>query len=87
MYTDGTDSISKRLPIPNVVKVHNHSYVSLLDCVADFLFSNKLDLKCLDDYHNHSNDFENLHHMSMFGNERIREIIQDSIDRVEIQIL
>ena len=84
MYTDGTDSISKRLPIPNVEKVSNHSYVSLLDCVADFLFSNKIKLKLLEHYHNDSSDFDKLHLLSMFGNERIREIIQDSIDRVEL---
>ena len=85
MYTDGTDSISKRLPIPNIVKINNHSYVSLRDCVADFLFSNNIQLKFLQQYHNDTSDFISLHHMSLFGNERIREIIQDSIDRVESQ--
>jgi hypothetical protein len=85
MYTDGTDSITKKLPIPNIVKLNNHSYVSLRDCVADFLFSNEQKLKMLQQYHNDSSDFTTLHHLSIFGNERVREVIQDGIDRVESQ--
>jgi hypothetical protein len=37
-YTEGVESISKQLPIPNVLKLSNHSYVSIRDCFADFLF-------------------------------------------------
>jgi hypothetical protein len=37
MYIDGESSISQKIPIPDVITIDNHSYVSLADCVADFL--------------------------------------------------
>jgi hypothetical protein len=37
MYIDGEAAISKKIPIPDVTTIENHSYVSLTDCVADFL--------------------------------------------------
>ena len=37
MYIDGDAAISKKIPIPDVTTIENLSYVSLTDCVADFL--------------------------------------------------
>ena len=42
MYVDGNVSVTRNLPIPNIMRLKNHSYVSVSDCIADFLLSNNL---------------------------------------------
>ena len=37
MYIDGDAAISRNMPIPDVKSIQGHSYVSIVDCVADFL--------------------------------------------------
>lgn len=40
LHTDGQYSVSKQTPIPNVIFKKGHSFVSLTDCIADFLMRN-----------------------------------------------
>ena len=74
MYTNGAKSVTKLLPIPNVRRLKNHSYVSLLDIISDFLFSTITKLKVLQDYHENTLDHENRNILSLFNTERMREI-------------
>ena len=37
MYVDGDMSIAKHIPVPEVTWIVDHSFVSILDCICDFL--------------------------------------------------
>ena len=80
MYIDGQQSVVKNLPIPNVSRLKNHSYVSLLDCVSDFLFRQRDKLSTLEDNINRTHDKNDL---SLFSSERAMEIVQEAIERDE----
>ena len=76
LYVDGIDSVTKNLPIPTLKQLFNHSYVSITDCIADFLLSNHHQLKLLEDYEGMINHSENS--MSLFHTERAKEIINEA---------
>ena len=42
MYISGERSIVKNLPLPNIQIIDNHSYISIRQCIANFLASGKM---------------------------------------------
>lgn len=44
LHTDGHYSVSKQTPIPDVIFIKGHSFVSLTDCIADFLMRNSVEM-------------------------------------------
>ena len=42
MYITGERSIVKNLPLPNIQIIDNHSYISIRQCIANFLASGKM---------------------------------------------
>ena len=75
LYVDGVDSVTNNLPIPTIKQLHKHSYISIMDCIADFLLSNKRQLKLLEDYELSINQEKDL---SLFHTERTKEIIKEA---------
>jgi hypothetical protein len=73
LYVDGVDSVTKHLPIPDVKELAYHSYVSVLDCVADFLYSNHHRLRYLSDLKD-DNKLD-VNDLSLFNTQRFWEII------------
>ena len=82
MYIDGEGSITRNVPIPNIVIVGNHSYVSLLDCVADFLIRRDNLISEINDWNTtlHENNIN--HDMHLFSCERVKEILNEANLRI-----
>lgn len=77
LYTDGHYSVTNHIPIPNVVMITDHSFVSLTDCIADFLMRNNMALAPL----NFSkNEF---HQMNIFTCKRSAAIIGNGKQRMK----
>ena len=84
LYVDGTNSVTKNLPIPNIRVLNKHSYVSLMDCIADMLMSNDKLLNDIEDY----NEVIELkrNDLSLFECERVKEIVNDAHERKKKEI-
>ena len=89
LYTDGQFSVSKHTPIPNVIMKKDHSFVSLKDCVADFLMRNNEKLAGMDCWGRiltcTSNDdivFNRFHHMRLFNCRRTISIVRNGNQRM-----
>jgi hypothetical protein len=75
LYLDGNDAISKHLPIPNIKLLKNHAYVSVLDCVADFLLTNQHPLRLIDDYITSISTMPQS--LNIFYSNRVKEIVME----------
>jgi hypothetical protein len=80
LYIDGKESYSKNLPIPNIYQLKKHSYVSIIDCIADFLYSNNNDLSNLEDTRTLRLNY--VPTMTIFGNDRASAIIESAHNRM-----
>ena len=78
-YIDGKNSVTKNLPIPDIKLLNRHSYVSLMDCISDMLLSNERLLNDIDDYKKMIELQPKV--LSLFGCERVKEIIEGAIER------
>jgi hypothetical protein len=87
MYIDGEGAISRNVPIPNVVMLGDHSYVSLIDCVADFLIRRDDIISNIQDWH--SNLYQNKIYddMHVFSCERVKEILNEANVRLSNSML
>lgn len=87
LYLDGDLSIAKHVPIPIIQQQKDHSYVSLLDCVADFLIRKDNIIKSLTDWDDYINDALLRHDMHLFVSNRVIKIINDSKQRLLLNCL
>jgi hypothetical protein len=82
MYVDGDNSIAKQLPIPEVTMNSDHSIVSILDVMADFLLKED---KLINDIYNYDgivNNFVTSNDMHIFKTSRVKEIINTAKTRL-----
>lgn len=83
MYIDGDYSLAKHLPIPEVLMMNEHSYVSIFDVIADFLLREN---DIIDDISNYNIIVESNvigNDMHIFKSEKIKEIIIDANQRLQ----
>lgn len=82
MYTEGENSIDRHLPIPTCTMIHDHSYVSIIDCIADVLLRNTKSIPCIDKWNETlvTNNAEDSN--TMFYSIRFKEIINNAMTRV-----
>ena len=83
LYVDGVDSITKHLPIPDIRELIDHSYVSILDCVADFLYSNEHKLRYLSEFRD-DNKY-NVNDLSLFNSQRFWDVLDVATIRLAEQ--
>jgi hypothetical protein len=56
LYMDGTNSVSQNVPKPKSVMLKHHSYVSVNDCIDDFLARNTIAISNFDEVKYYNND-------------------------------
>ena len=83
MYIDGEAAISRNIPIPDVITFEGHSYVSIIDCVADFLIRKENIITNINKW----DDIVNRHitdkQMHIFTCNRTKEMILDAKERLQ----
>jgi hypothetical protein len=82
LYIDGKQSYIKNLPIPNIYELQKHSYISVIDCIADFLYSNNNSLSYLDDLRCYKVSLNYTPSMSIFSTQRSYDIIEKASIRM-----
>jgi hypothetical protein len=82
MYIDGDNSIAKQLPIPVVGINSDHSFVSILDIIADFLLNEDMLINDIYNYDNIVNNFITSNDMHVFKTSRANEIINNAKRRL-----
>ena len=82
MYTEGENAIDNHLPIPDCRMIEDHSYVSILDCIADTLLRNTKTITSIDNWDNVLNKKEMKNHLLLFRCKRIKEIIDNAKDKI-----
>ena len=82
MYIDGDAAISKKVPIPDVTTIENHSYVSLTDCVADFLLRKDNIVSSLGKWDEIVNEFVTEKDMNIFDCMQAKSFISEAKDRL-----
>jgi hypothetical protein len=82
MYVDGDNSIAKQLPIPEVTMNSDHSVVSILDVVADFLLKEDNLINDIYNYDMIVNNFVTSNDMHIFKTSRVKEIINKAKTRL-----
>lgn len=87
MYIDGEAAISRNIPIPDVITVEGHSYVSIIDCVADFLIRKDNIITNIQKWDDIVNDHIIDKQMHIFACNRTKEMISDAKERLEIASL
>ena len=75
IYIDGSAAISKNVPTPIAIMKDKHLFVSLVDCVADFIIRKDNLIFNIDDWDNIINNCIFNKDMNIFGCERCKEII------------
>jgi hypothetical protein len=87
LYLDGELAITKHIPIPLVQQVMDHSYVSLLDCVADFLIRKDYIIKNISDWESYIKKSSLENDMQLFVSNRVIQIINDAKERLSVSSL
>ena len=84
IYTRSGTSISKNLPTPDCRKLKEHSYVSIKDCVADFLMNNTESIVDIDDWHTELKDADRYTYSRLvFDNRHSHYLIKKLSERKE----
>ena len=87
IYIDGLDAISKNVPTPIASMKEQHSYVSLIDCVSDFMIRKDNLLFNIDDWDNIINDSKLAKDMHIFCCEKTTDIVNNAKSRINIAML
>lgn len=82
MYTEGENAIDNHLPVPECIMIDDHSYVSILDCIADTLLRNTKSITSIEDWDNVLSNEVMENDILLFRSRRIRKIILDASERV-----
>jgi hypothetical protein len=82
MYVDGDNSIARQLPIPVVELQSDHSIVSILDIIADFLLKHDNLITDIYNYDNIINNYITSNDMHIFKTSRVNEIINKAKTRL-----
>jgi hypothetical protein len=82
MYVDGDNSIARQLPIPVVEFKSEHSVVSILDIVADFILKHDNLITDIYNYDNIINNYVTSNDMHIFKTRRVNEIIDTAKTRL-----
>lgn len=82
MYTEGENAIESHLPIPDCIMVEDHSYISILDCIADTLLRNVDIITSIDNWDNVLSKNEVQNELLLFRCRRIKEIIKDGRNKL-----
>ena len=82
IYIDGSTAISNNLPTPLATMKNEHSIVSLVDCVADFIIRKDNLIFNLDDWDKIINNYIANKDMNIFCCQRTKEIISNAKIRI-----
>jgi hypothetical protein len=83
MYIDGEFAITRHLPVPKAIKVEDHSFVSVAECVADFLLRVNTKITDIYKWENTVDKFIINSQMHLFRSRRIQEARYKGIERIE----
>jgi hypothetical protein len=85
-YLDGRKSMTKFLPIPKVVMMINHSYISITSCIVDFILRNENQFDSTRDWRNYymSSNYD-ANNLSLKNSKRVKEIVDKAMKREEEQ--
>jgi hypothetical protein len=78
VYTDGKYSLPKHLPTPDVKKCTGYIFVSLLDCVADFLLGNQRKLIELNNWDNYFSKCSMEYGSDIFQCKKAKNIVENA---------
>ena len=86
MYLDGDVAITKQIPIPEVKMNNDHSIVSLMDCVADFVIRTNELIHDVEEWDNvtRNNCVISNNDLHLFRSNRIKSIIKKAKNRIII---
>lgn len=87
MYLDGDVAITKQIPIPGVKLNNDHSIVSIMDCVADFVIRSDNLVNDVDDWDSILNLNNINHSLHLFKCNRVKLILRQAKNRVEVSDL
>jgi hypothetical protein len=82
MYTEGENSIENHLPIPNCAMIEDHSYVSIVDCIADVLLRNTTSITSVDGWRTGLTTDTSKNKNDIFHCVRILETLTDADNRI-----
>lgn len=82
MYLEGVSAINKNLPVPDIKKEGDHSYVSIIDCVLNFFLSVDYDIASVANWDDICNKNIINDDCSLFKSQRINNIIDDAKKRI-----
>jgi hypothetical protein len=86
MYIDGKESINANIKIPECRMLQKHSYVSIVDCIEDFLTRNEVSLVTIDDWETVLIDNNKVDNMFIFNSERTNEILENGRRRELLEL-
>jgi hypothetical protein len=83
MYTEGENSIDNHLPIPACKMINEHSYVSIIECIADMLLHNTECIANVEGFESelHRNKIPDDGNL-LFRSKRIKDILEKGRHRV-----
>jgi hypothetical protein len=81
-YLDGRKSITSYLPIPEVKMIKHHSYISVNECILDFLLKTESKIMTLDDWKSfYDSDTYDRNNLTIMHTDRIKEIVSKAIEQ------